>query len=76
MVHGMQESLRAAGSHLYRLAPLLLELARAFSGAVAAMQGQAGPLALNGSAYIRADGQSVVQLLPLVLPGPHLMFEC
>lgn len=64
-VHGMQESLRAAGSHLYRLAPLLLELARAFSGAVAAMQGQAGPLALNGSAYIRADGQSVVQLLPV-----------
>lgn len=68
----VQESLRAAGSHLYRLAPLLLELARAFSGAVAAMQGQAGPLALNGSAYIRADGQSVVQLLPLLLPSVHV----
>lgn len=66
-VHGMQDSLRAAGSHLYRLAPLLLELARAFSGAVAAMQGQAGPLALNASSYIRPDGQSVVQLLPLLL---------
>ena len=43
----MQDSLRTAGSHLYRLAPLLLELARAFSGAVAAMQGHPGPLALN-----------------------------
>ena len=57
---GMQDSLRSAGSHLYRLAPLLLELARAFSGAVAAMQGHAGPLALNGSAYIRPDGQSLI----------------
>ena len=67
-VYGMQDSLRAAGSHLYRLAPLLLELARAFSGAVAAMQGQAGPLALNPSSYIRSDGQSVVHLLPFLLP--------
>ena len=37
----------------------MLELARAFSGAVAAMQGHAGPLALNSSAYIRPDGQSL-----------------
>lgn len=62
---GMQDSLRSAGSHLYRLAPLLLELARAFSGAVAAMQGHAGPLALNGSAYIRPDGQSLGGILSL-----------
>lgn len=68
----MQDSLRAAGSHLYRLAPLLLELARAFSGAVAAMQGQAGPLALNASSYIRPDGQFIVQLLPLLLPSASL----
>ena len=67
-VYGMQDSLRAAGSHLYRLAPLLLELARAFSGAVAAMQGHAGPLAFNASSYIRPDGQSLMQLLPLLLP--------
>ena len=66
-MHGVQDSLRAAGSHLYRLAPLLLELARAFSGAVAAMQGQAGPLALNTSSFIRPDGQPVVQLLPSLL---------
>ena len=74
-VYGVQDSLRAAGSHLYRLAPLLLELARAFSGAVAAMQGQAGPLALNASSYIRPDGQSVAQLLPLLLQIASSCFE-
>ena len=66
----MQDSLRTAGSHLYRLAPLLLELARAFSGAVAGMQGHPGPLALNPASYIRPDGQSLLQPLPLEsLPG-------
>lgn len=63
----MQDSLRTAGSHLYRLAPLLLELARAFSGAVAAMQGYPGPLALNASSYIRPDGQILPQPLPFAL---------
>lgn len=54
--NGMQDNLRAAGSHLYRLAPLLMELARACSAAVAAMQGNAGPLALSSAHYIRPDG--------------------
>ncbi|KAL0042866.1 hypothetical protein WJX79_001929 [Trebouxia sp. C0005] len=49
-------NLRSAGSHLYRLAPLLMELARACSAAVAAMQGDAGPLALSSAHYIRPDG--------------------
>ncbi|KAL0020050.1 hypothetical protein WJX77_009390 [Trebouxia sp. C0004] len=49
-------NLRSAGSHLYRLAPLLMELARACSAAVAAMQGDAGPLALGSAHFIRPDG--------------------
>lgn len=53
----MQTSLRQAGSHLYRLAPLMMELARVFSAAVAALQGDAGPLALSSSQYIRSDGK-------------------
>ena len=52
----MQTSLRQAGSHLYRLAPLMMELARVCSAAVAALQGDAGPLALSSSQYIRPDG--------------------
>lgn len=37
-----------------------MELARACSAAVAAMQGDAGPLALSSAHYIRPDGQSLI----------------
>lgn len=53
----LQTSLREAGSHLYRIAPVMMEMARAFSAAVAALQGDAGPLALSSSQYIRPDGK-------------------
>lgn len=37
-----------------------MELARACSAAVAAMQGDAGPLALSSAHYIRPDGDTPV----------------
>lgn len=45
----------------------MMELARVFSAAVAALQGDAGPLALSGSQYIRSDGK----LQPKHTPCTH-----
>lgn len=45
----------------------MMEMARVFSAAVAALQGDAGPLALSSSQYIRPDGRSHMQLTAYLL---------
>ena len=61
---------------MYRLAPLLMELARACSAAVAAMQGDAGPLVFGTAQYIRPDGQSANLPLQCLLLRLSLPWGC
>ena len=68
----LQTSLREAGSHLYRIAPVMMEMARAFSAAVAALQGDAGPLALSSSQYIRPDGEMHLEPPCIALEQPDI----
>ena len=52
----LQAQARRAGSQLYRLGAVMVELSRAASALVAALDGNPAPLALNASQYIRPDG--------------------
>ena len=57
MPYLMQAQARRAGSQLYRVGAVMVELSRAASALVAALDGNPAPLALNASQYIRPDGR-------------------